>query len=164
MQFIYRITLRGTQPGDTTTLTYDLGDFAEPVDWSLVQAAADQIRGALVDITDAFIAKETLSGILSSDNSVPTDADTTDELVIITHLNAVGEAEKLHATRVPAPVSTVFQPGGEVLDKTNADVIQFVQQLAQHAYVSDGEQINTAAGNDGMKKGYWRSRSATRGK
>lgn len=159
MQFSYKITLQGTKPGDKTTLVFDLGDFAEPVDYAAVLNAANQIRGALVDITDANVAKETVTGVVSEDNNLPADADTTDEAAIVVHLNVANTAEKLHTLRVPAPIDALFQPGGETVDLTNADLVQYIQQVAQHAYVSDGEQIQTGSGTDGMKRGYWRSRA-----
>lgn len=156
-QIIYNVTLRGTQDGILTTLKFDLGDF-DPVVWVDVANAYDQIRGALVDITDAFIVKETTTVLISEDNQVPADANVTDELVIAVHLNAPDEGQKLATLRVPAPIDAVWEQGGVVLDKTNALVQQFVQQVSQHAFVSDGEQVNTNSGTAGINRGYFRSR------
>lgn len=158
MVFKYRIVLQGTRPDDKTSLIFSLGDF-DPVVWADVLNAANQIRGSLVAITDANVAGEFITGTVSEDNQLPAGADTTDELVIITHLNAPATAEKLHALRVPAPVDTVWNPDLQTLDMANADVVQFVQQISQHAEVSDGETINTSSGVNGMKRGYFRSRA-----
>ena len=159
MFFIYRITLRGTKAKDLTTLAFDLGDFVEPVNFADVQSAADQIRGALVDITDANVAKETLTGVVSEDNQIPADADTTDEAVVAVHLNAPTEAQKLHNLRVPAPIDALFLPNGITLDISNALLQAYVLQISQHAQVSDGETVNVASGTAGIDSGYWRSRS-----
>lgn len=158
MIFKYRVILQGSRPDDKTALTYSLGDF-DPVVWADVLNAANQIRGALVAITDANVAGEYITGVVSEDNQLPADADTTDELVIVTHLNAPATAEKLHVLRVPAPADAVWNPDLQTLDMTNADVVQYVQQVSQHAEVSDGETINTSSGIDGMKRGYFRSRA-----
>lgn len=158
MQFIYRITLQGTKPDDSTTLTFDLGDFPEPVVFADVGNAANQIRGALVDISDANVSKETLTGVVSEDNQLPADADTTDEAAIVAHLNDPTEKEKLHVTRVPAPITALFQPNGQDVDVSNALLQAYIAQLSQHALVSDGEQINVSSGTAGIKRGYWRSR------
>jgi hypothetical protein len=104
-----------------------------------------------------------VSGVISEDDQVPADADTTDELVIAVHLNDPTAAKKLGILRVPAPVDAVWEPGGVVLDKANADVVQFVQQISQHAFISDGEQVNTSSGTDGIDRGYFRSRKKTLG-
>lgn len=161
MEFIYRITLQGTRTNDKTTLSYDLGDFdiGGTQSFDDVQNAANQIRGALVDITDAFVSKELITAIVSEDNQLPADADATDELVLVVHLNAPAEAEKLHTMRVPAPIDAVWASDMVTLDLSNVDVVQFVQQIAQHAFVSDGEQINTSSGTNGIKRGYFRSRA-----
>lgn len=155
----YRITLQGNQPGNRTTLAYSLGDFPAPVDFAAVSNAANQIRGALVDITGANVSKETLSFVVSSDNQLPAaGVDVTDEAVVIVHLNEPNTLEKLHPLRIPAPIPALFLPGGETVDIANADLIQFVQQISQHAEVSDGESVNVASGSNGIKRGYWRSR------
>lgn len=158
MSYIYRIQLQGATDSDRTTLSFDLGTPAEHLD---AVNAANQIRGALVDITKAFVKKETLTEILSEDNQLPSDpsADTFEELLLMCHLNAPTEAKKLVGLRIPAPEESLFAADGESADVTNALLVQYVQQISQHAFVSDGEQINTATGANGMDKGWKRSRS-----
>ena len=156
-QYDYRIQLRGSKVGNAggTSLHFDLGDL---VDEAAALNAANQIRGALVDITDAFVARETLSLTISEDNQVPPSADVTDFAHVACHLNAPTEAQKLHVLKIPAPIDGLFQPGGVVVDITNALLQQYVQQVSQHAFVSDGEQIDTASGTAGINSGWWFSK------
>jgi hypothetical protein len=148
--FIYRLRLVDGA-GEQSTLTYDLGNFSEAdagADFLAAQNAANQIRGALVDLTDANVSSETLSSVISSDNQLP-DASVLigEEALIFVHLNAPNEAEKLHKLRIPAPTdSAVFLADGRTVDPTASLVVQYVQQVAQHSVVSDGEAVNTAAG------------------
>jgi hypothetical protein len=156
MPYLYRITLQGHSASDKTTLSFDIG---EPVDHLAALNAANQIRGALVDVTKANVSKETLTDILSEDGTRPADssADTFEEAVVLTYLNQALEAEKLWPGRIPAPIDALFLSDAQTLDTGNALLIQLVQQIAQHAFVSDGEQINDALDN-GIKSGYKRSR------
>lgn len=156
MAYIYRITLQGHTAKDKTTIAFDIGT---PVDHVAAQSAATQLRGALVDITKANVAKETLTEILYEDGTRPADAsaDTFEEAVCLTYLNQALEAEKLFPLRVPAPIEALFLSDAQTLDTSNALLIQYVQQVAQHAFVSDNEQINDGIDN-GIKSGYKRSR------
>jgi hypothetical protein len=102
-----------------------------------------------------------------ADGSVPSgDADVHEYATITCYLNAPGEAEKVTNIRVLAPVDGVFAgTEGELYDQVDtadADLVQYVQQLSQHAYVSDGEQINTGTGANGMKGGRRNARSFAR--
>lgn len=156
MAYIYKITLQGHTKDDKTTLTFDIG---EPVDHVAALAAANQIRGALVDVTKANVARETLTDVIYEDGTRPADtsADTFEEGVVLTFLNQALEAEKLWPLRIPAPIEALFLSDAQTVDTSNALLIQLVQQVGQHAYVSDGEQINTALQN-GINYGYKRSR------
>lgn len=156
MSYIYRITLQGHTADDKTTLSFDIG---EPLDHVAALNAANQIRGALVALTKANVAKETLTDILSEDGTRPADtsADTFEEAVVLTFLNEALEAEKLWPARIPAPIEALFLSDAQTVDTSNALLIQYIQQLAQHAFVSDGEQINDALQN-GIDSGYKRSR------
>lgn len=157
MAYTYSISLQGHTANDRTTLTFDIGD---PVDHAAAQSAANQIRGALVAITKAFVRKEVLSEVLSEDGQRPSDtsADTFEEALVLTYLNDALDQEKLHPVRIPAPIEELFMSDGQTVNTGNALLVQFVQQLAQHAFVSDGEQINDAIDN-GIKYGYKRSRA-----
>jgi hypothetical protein len=156
MPYLYRITLQGHTQDDRTTLSIDIG---EPADHIAALAAATQLRGALVDVTKANVARETLTEILYEDGTRPADtsADTFEEAVVLTFLNQALEAEKLWPLRIPAPIEALFLTDAQTVDTSNALLIQLVQQFAQHAFVSDGEQINDAL-QDGIQSGYKRSR------
>lgn len=155
MPYQYSIGLQGHAKKDRRSYTFDLG---EPLDHVSAQNAANQIRGALVAITKAFVRYERLTEILSEDGTRPSDtsADCFEECRITTYLDATGD--KLHNIKVYAPIDTMFLPDGETLDTANAAVIQYVQQLSQHAFVSDGESINTTV-TDGIKEG-WKASSS----
>jgi hypothetical protein len=86
MPYLYRITLQGHTQDDRTTLSIDIG---EPADHIAALAAATQLRGALVDVTKANVARETLTEILYEDGTRPADtsADTFEEAVVLTFLN-----------------------------------------------------------------------------
>lgn len=159
-EYRYNLTLRGSKAGKAgiKRMRFDLG---EPADEAAALNAANQIRGALVDITDAFVASESLTLVVSEDNQVPADADVTDIANITVHLNAPTEAQKLHNLPVPAPIDALFLADGVTVDTSNALLIQYVQQIAQHAFVSDGEQVNTASGSNGISGGYWSSEKRT---
>lgn len=158
----YRIKLQGSTAKNVTSLTFVLeyDDAATPMDFAAAQNAANQIRGALVDITDAYVAKEDLTYLISADNQLPPgDVDVTDEAVIVCFLNDPLNLPKYHSLRVPAPtVADVFLADGETVNINSSLLIQFVQQVAQHAFVSDGEQIVTATQN-GIASGHKRSRA-----
>lgn len=162
--FTYSITLIDRH-GARTSLGFNLGDFSSGTpgeDFELALGAANQIRGALVAITLANVNKESLTHVVSEDDQIPANAaDVTDEAVINVHLNAPTAAKKLAVLRVPAPVDGMFTTDLVTLDPLDADTVQFVQQVSQHAYISDGEQINTASGQyaNGIASGYKRSKA-----
>jgi hypothetical protein len=123
-------------------------------------AAAAQIKGALVDIIQAYVARETLDYMISADNQLPPgNVDVMDEAAIIVFLNdPVGNLPKYHTLRVPAPKEGIFLADGETVDIGEPTLIQYVQQIAQHAFVSDGEQVNTTSQN-GIASGHKRSKA-----
>lgn len=158
--FTYSVKLRGTD-NLISTLNFDLGDFAEAdagADFLAALNAANQIRGALADITDANIAEEALRHAISEDTQLPANADVFEEALVTVHLNPPASVEKVHNLRIPAPVIDLFQDttgnARDVVDPTNALLQQFVQQVAQHAYVSDGERVDTTHPNGGIKQGF----------
>lgn len=159
-QFSYTITLRGTD-NEKSSLTYDLGDFTEAdagADFLAALNAANQIRGALVDVTDANIAEERISNVIFSDNQLPAAADVFEEALVSVHLAPPTEAEKLHQLRIPAPKIGIFTAttgtARDVVDVTDTLLQQYVQQVSQHAFVSDGESVNVTNPNGGIKQGF----------
>lgn len=146
--YAYKISLQGATQNNRTSLNFTLNE----IDFVTAAGVANQIRGALVAITGAFIRKETLSETLSEDNQLaPAGVDCQDRLRVSCHLNAPTELEKLHTLTIPAPVAGILDASGEEADLTNAALQQYVQQISQHALVSDGESIDTSTGTAGMK-------------
>ena len=148
--YLYRVELQGATPGDKSSLTFNLGDLVdEPA--ALIKQSA--IRSALIAVTLANIRRETLINVLSEDNQLPAAGDTYERAVVACHLNAPAEAEKIHNVYIPAP-EALFEADGQTVDKTDAELVAYIQALADNALVSDGEAINTASGTNGIKDGY----------
>lgn len=149
--FDYKVVLVD-HTGNKSALTYDLGTFDTGTaggDFEAAQSAANQIRGALVDVTDAFVRKESLINRVSDDNTLPAAENViiTEEASVIVHLNAPGTEQKLHRLRIPAPTdAAVFLPNSDVVGPELALLVQYVQQVAQHSQVSDGESIDVTSG------------------
>jgi len=160
--WFYRITLRGYAEKDKTSLTFQLDTSDAPLLGHVeAKLAANSIRGSLVDITDAFVVSESVTEVYFEDNQRPPEGvKAFEEAALIVYLNDPATAEKLHTLRVPAPIPAMFEVDGQTVDTSNALVKQFIQQVSQGAWVSDGEQIVVdAANNDGFKKGYKRSKA-----
>lgn len=167
-RFVMTIGLRGNN-GRVSNQRFDLGDFTGATagdDFIAALSAADQIAGAYDTITNAEIAYVNVSHSMPAHESgvIPAlGVDVHDYATVSCYLSAPGAAEKLTTVKVIAPVSGIFAGVEGVLaekvDPTDADLVQFIQQLSQHAFVSDGEQINTATGQNGIKGGRKNSRS-----
>lgn len=157
-QFYGRVQLQGHTATDRTTLVYDLGDLALPAD---AVAAMLVIRNALQAVTNAVVRQASITQLLESDGTRPSDpsSDTFEEAAIITLLNEEGEAEKMHVVRIPAPVIGLFLDDHQTVNTSNAALQAYVSALADHVFVSDGEKINSALDNSGIKYGYKRSKS-----
>lgn len=158
--FTYTVVLRGTD-NEKSTLTYDLGDFANATpgdDFAEALTVAGNIKSELAAVTDAYIAEESLRHVISQDSQLPAAADIFEEALVTVYLNDPTEAEKVHQVRIPAPAAGLFlgTNGAEldIVDINDADLTDYVGALSSHVYLSDGEQINTATGTNGIKKGY----------
>lgn len=146
--YIYNVRLQGATQNNRTSLTFHLNE----IDFVTAAGVANQIRGALVDVSAAFINKATLSEVLEEDNQLaPAGVDCQDRLRVACHLNAPTELEKLWVATIPAPEAAIMAANGEEGDLTNALLIQYIAQLSQHALVSDGESIDVTTGLNGMK-------------
>lgn len=160
--WFYKIGLRGHGEKDKTSLVFQLDTSGAPLlGWTEAKLAANSIRGALVDITEAFITSESVTEVYFEDNQRPAaGVDCFEEAALVVYLNEPTDAEKLHVLRVPAPKANIFMVDGETVDTSNAQVKQYIQQIQQGAWVSDEEKIVVdAANNDGFKKGYKRTRA-----
>jgi len=151
-----KIVLQGHTKKDVTTLNYTLASAA----YAGALIDLDSIRGSLVDITKAFVKEVSLTEVIETDGTFPADssADTFEEAAVSTYLNDPADAEKLHTVRVPAPIDALFLSDNSTVQTSNALLIQYIQQLNEHATLSDGEVINVTTDN-GIKSGYKRSRA-----
>lgn len=160
LAFTYTIILRGTD-NEKSTLNYDLGTITEGTNgecFDVALSAAASLRAALDEITDAFVAEESLHHIISEDSQLPAAADVFEEALISVHLNPPVDAEKVHPIRVPAPVIGMFigttGAARDVVDVTDLALQEYVLELASNFYLSDGEQVNTTHPNAGIKRGF----------
>lgn len=156
-RFTAKIVFEGAN-GKTRPRYFDLGDFTTGTpggDYDAAVSAITQIAGAFGPVTDAAIRKVELTGIVSEDTVTPGGGDVYENALVNTYLDAGGV--KQTQLYWPAPAIGIFQGAAgaarDKLDITNADVIQLVQQYSQHAFVSDGEQIDTTIQN-GIDSGY----------
>lgn len=165
-EFIGTIVVEDVR-GKRSRMQFDLGDFttgAPGTDYDAAVSAMTQISGALAAVTNGVLREVTLRGIVSEDAS-PGAGDATERAMINAYLDAAGD--KVTQVYIPAPVQGIFLAtegvNYDVVDTADADLIQYVQQLSQHAFVSDGEQINTTVGN-GIESGLRVARSLKLGK
>lgn len=164
--FHMTIGIRGNN-GKIGRQTFDLGDFAGAdagADFIAALAAANQIRGAYANVTEGNIAFVTVGHVAEESGVVPVNgADVHEFATVSCHLNQPAEAEKLTTVKILAPSDTIFIGTQgldyDTVDRTDAFLVQYIQQLAQHAFVSDGEQIVEASGVNGMKAGRRNARS-----
>lgn len=136
---------------------FDLGDFTEgtpAADYAAADNALTQIVGALDTITDAAVRRATLTAVHTEDLVTAGGGDVFENAMINVFLDAAGE--KVGQLYVPAPVIGIFLAATgknrDVLDTADADLIQYVQQIEQHAYISDGEQVDVTV-NNGIDSG-----------
>lgn len=153
--FTGTIHLKG-QNGKTVKRYIDLGDFSEgtpAADYSAADSAINQIAGALAAVTDATISLVTLTGVVS-ESAAAGAGDVFENAMMNLFLDPAGE--KKTQWYAPAPSIGIFLAtdgkNRDVVDTADADVIQLVQQLSQHAFVSDGEQVDTTI-NNGIESG-----------
>lgn len=154
------VVLRGNN-AKTTRINYDLGEFtaATPGDeYEAAVSAITQIVGALDTITDAEIAEYGLGAALADSGAVPGDGVNVFEVAAVScYVSAPAEVPKFATVNVPAPVDGIFMAasgeGKDIVDVTDAALQQYVQQLSEHAFVSDGEQINITNPNGGVRRG-----------
>ena len=134
----------------------DLGDFTTGTpsgDYAAALAAITQIVGAVEAVTDAVVSLVTLTGVVQ-ESAAAGAGDIFENAQLNVFLDAAGE--KKTQWFLPAPSIGVFLAAEgvnrDVVDTGDADIIQLVQQLSQHAYISDGEQIDTTV-NNGIENG-----------
>jgi len=149
--FRWTVTLVGTNSLKTT-----LNFMIPEEDYADANTAALNLLVALNAVTDANVYNETLTEIRSGSATLPSDADVTDEALVITYLSGTGEAAKYHPIRIPAPIDAMFLGDKVTVDIANQPLQDWVAELSQHVEVSDGESINLDI-DEGIASGYWRS-------
>lgn len=154
-------TLRGAD-NRQVTLRYNMGEFTGAdagTEYEAAVAALGQITGALENVTDAVLVQ---SGVIQANAILGGNGagDLFEKALV--NVWAVNESDPLDVEAraqiyIPAPVIGLFQtaagPGRNIVDVTDADLQQYVQQLAQHALISDGETIQTGSGTAGIDSG-----------
>lgn len=118
------------------------------------QAMAD-LKAALDAVTQGNFYSENLTYIKAGSPTLPGSADVTDLAMVVCYLSGAGEVPKYHTLRIPAPVPGLFEADGVTVDKTDADLVAYVAEVAGFT-VSDGEQIDTSI-DDGIARGWWAS-------
>lgn len=153
--------LRGADNRESR-LEYNMGEFTEATpgaEYEAAVAALGQITGALEAVTDAVLVQ---SGVVqATPKAGGNGAGDLFEKALV-NVWAVNESDPLDVEArsqiyIPAPSIGIFMgatgPSRNRVDVADADLIQYVQQLAQHALISDGETIQTTSGSNGMDTG-----------
>lgn len=148
-----------------STKSYDLGEFdssgTEGENFEAALDALNQIYGALDPITNATIVETGLSASVTQ-----TPGAGGGDLFVNALINVFvkNEFESLpedveHKAQiyVPAPVQGIFVgtsgEDADRIDRTDTALVQYVQQLAQHAFISEHETIQEGSGVNGMDSG-----------
>lgn len=157
------LTLKGNNDR-TVPKEYDLGEFDDvtlEVEFGNANNAAVQIVGALSAVTDATIVKQTLSYVMVDDPGAAGGGDVTEQALLnVWTLDEDDPTAIEHISQhyIPAPEIGIFiGPAGkdrDRVDRYDLALAQYVQQLEQHAYISDGETVQYAtSGVNGMDSG-----------
>lgn len=154
-EFTLNLKLTGLN-GRTLTQAVDLGNFTTGTpggDFDAAFSAATQIVDAYRLVSDARI-ESSLRAVHDDGGVTVAGGDATENALMNVYLDNVGS--KIAQFYIKAPTAAIFSaasgPNYDVVDLTDADVIDFVLQLSQHAFISDGEQIDTTV-NNGMNSG-----------
>lgn len=149
------IVLMGSN-SQTATRRFPLGLASVTFGEAEAANALNQIRSALSAITNANIRKTYLERVYEVSDELPADADVFEVALVNCHLNSPTQLAKYVTLSIPAPSLGIFQgtTGSErdQVDSADADLVDYVQQVSQHSYISDGEQINTSSGYNGISQ------------
>jgi hypothetical protein len=158
--WVYTVILQGHAADDKRTMRFPLATDHATLDLAVADAAA--IKTDLVALTKAFVAKESLSYVISEDDQVVADesADCFEELAVSCYMNLTTVKEKLTIMAVPAPEDAVFMSDNQTLDTSNALVRAYIDEIEDRVLVSDGERLQTDGRTNGaINKGWKRSRA-----
>jgi hypothetical protein len=145
--------------GNTTTVTYQLGNFVgtPDVEFPLVLNAVNQVKNALGNATDAEISQEAItmvSTLTAAAHPITGDAEINEEAVVSLRLDS---ALRQSATlRIPAPTEAIVPQTGSNLVMTAVPLTQFIAQMIDHVRFganADIEILDPAQ----VTNAYWRS-------
>lgn len=142
-----------------TTMNYILEESGIDIAAEFADAEVDRlgIKAELVSVTNATIYNEVLAYLIGGDAELPAHpSDITREAAVVCYLTPGGVTPKYHTIRIPDPTEALFEDDLLIVDKTNADLIAYVAELASSVSVSDGEAIDTDL-SDGIAQGWFRS-------
>lgn len=147
----------------TVSKDFDLGEFDGVTleeEFGEANNAAVQIVGALEDVTEATVVKQTLTYFMVDNPAAAGAGDVTEyALLNVWTLDEDDPTAVEHVSQhyIPAPVIGIFEGATgkdrDRIDRDDADLAQYVQQVAQHAFISDGETIQESSGVNGMDSG-----------
>lgn len=157
-RFTAFVVLKG-QSKRKVTKYFDLGEFNGAdggADFLAAISALNQVAGALAAVTEATVIETGLRHTATVAAAANT-GDLFNQGLVRVRIPTVENPEKGANVYIPAikPSVMVGLVGSDFdnVDTADADLIQYVQQLAQHTFLSDGEQINTGT-NNGMFDGH----------
>lgn len=142
------VALVGSTEGDKRKVEYEI----DAPDAILAAVALENLETALQTVSDGGVQRVAYSNILTENTIVQVGDDGVDcfELAVLT-LAATGNKKVTH--RIPAPKPSIFNADKKTVDVTNADLQAYVATLAASVTLSDGDTIDTAAGNGGILYG-----------
>ena len=150
-RFVGSVTLRGAN-GKTASVRYAL----QPATYAEAKTALDAIVNELVDVTDATVTQKNLTFVYGESGLVG-GGDIFEKATVACHTNLDTEVSKYAVLNVPAPAIAIFLAavgeGRDEVDIDNTDIKAYVAAVADNAFVSDGEEINTSLGAGGIKAG-----------
>lgn len=137
---------------------YDLGDFNgldAGQDFIAALSALAQIVNAEAVITESTIIETGLNHVATTATAANT-GDVFNKGLLVVRIPSAENPQKTANLYIPAVAPDVMvgltDGDFDVMDTANADLIDYVNQMSQHAFVSDGEQIDTGV-NNGMVSG-----------
>lgn len=158
--FFGYVVIRGADNRESRK-TWDMGIFdtgTDGGDFEAALSAVTQLSGALDEITDGLIVQR---GVINSVQvaSGNGSGDLSEQALINVWSLGTGDDPHLHKTQVyiPAPSIGIFMgPTGadrNRIDRNDIPLQQYMEQLEQHALISDGETIQLTSGIAGMESG-----------
>lgn len=150
-----------------TTLRVNFGSISD-VDFAAEAAAAEARMAAyIVDLKAISLANVYAIKLIADDPGADVDAgvpstgsDVSEELALICHTNDSLQVTETDVLRVPSPVDTVWVNDNydEGFDLSDSLAAAYVANFASDMFFSDGENVNTSEGTNGISSGFWRSR------